>query len=126
MKHYTHSAFFFFFFFFFDGYCSTVQVGFTELSFIQIDLCVLWFKTKAPRRRERKTNMFITRPDSLAASFAYRGSRGRQYGGPRATNFRTDASYQGDSVGRAGGDGGGDGRHMDAACHKYECVTSHT
>ena len=37
-------------FFFFDGYCSTVQglldwfevdLGFTELSFIQIDLCVL-------------------------------------------------------------------------------------
>ena len=38
------------YFFFFDGYCSTVQglldwfevdLGFTELSFIQIDLCVL-------------------------------------------------------------------------------------
>ena len=37
-------------FFFFDGYCSTVQglldwfevdLGFTELSFIQIDVCVL-------------------------------------------------------------------------------------
>ena len=41
---------FFFFVFFFDGYCSTVQglldwfkvdLGFTELSFIQLDLCVL-------------------------------------------------------------------------------------
>ena len=40
----------FFFVFFVDGYCSTVQglldwfqvdLGFTELSFIQIDLCVL-------------------------------------------------------------------------------------
>ena len=41
-----------------DGYCSTVQglldwfeadLGFTELSFIQIDLCVLLKRTSTPK-----------------------------------------------------------------------------
>jgi len=51
MKSKTHSVYLkTLFLFFFDGYCSTVQglldwfevdFGFTELSYIQIDLCVL-------------------------------------------------------------------------------------
>jgi len=57
----TAALYTFLFFLFFDGYCSTVQglldwfgvdLGFTELSFIQIDLCEIYQENTPPLLKE--------------------------------------------------------------------------